>query len=73
MECSCWSFSSKYFYRRDQVYCATSSEKSATLPTSSRGIIISAKVSVKNCMRNLVTTACNTKVEKKNEKRSVIT
>ena len=45
-------------FRNFTVYCAT----------STRGIVINAKVSVKDCVRNLVTTAYNTKVEKQMRK-----
>ena len=41
---------------------------SATRSTSTRSILINAKVSVKDCIRNLVTTAYNTKVEKQMRK-----
>ena len=55
-------------FRNFTVYCATLSETSAKRSTSTRGIVINAKVSVKDCVRNLVTTAYNTKIEKQMRK-----
>ena len=55
-------------FRNFTVYCATLSETSAKRSTSTMGIVINAKVSVKDCVRNLVTTAYNTKVEKQMRK-----